>query len=146
MNKSGKTSERIRARLPTTTLESARDLRGKMTDVEKELWYHLQAGRMHGAKFRRQHPVPPYVVDFYCDAFKLVIEPDGSQHSEEADRVRTKYLEKLGFTVLRFTNHDVLENRMAVLEAIWNVVASPPLTPTLSRRERGFKQVQRHCQ
>ena len=44
--------------------------------------------------------------------------------------MRTKYLEKLGFTVLRFTNHDVLENRMAVLEAIWNVVASPPLTPT----------------
>jgi very-short-patch-repair endonuclease len=97
---------------------------------------------MHGAKFRRQHPVPPYVVDFYCDAFKLVIELDGSQHSEEADRVRTKYLEKRGFTVLRFTNHDVLENRMAVLEAIWNIVASPPLTPTPLPEGEGLKPKQ----
>ena len=85
---------------------------------------------MSGAKFRRQHPIPPYVVDFYCDAFKLVVELDGSQHSEATDRVRTYFLQSQGLEVLRFTNHDVLENKTAVLEAIWNIVARPPLTPT----------------
>ena len=141
MNSPRKTNDRIRARLPTITLESAKGLRGNMTDVEKELWYHLRSGRMNGVKFRRQHPIPPYVVDFYCDAFRLVIELDGSQHSEEADRVRTQYLEERGLRVLRFSNHDVLENRAAVLEAIWGIVAAPPLTPTpLPRGERGFEQ------
>jgi very-short-patch-repair endonuclease len=111
-------------------LEMARGLRGRTTDVENELWYHLRAGRMNGVKFRRQHPIPPYVVDFYCDAFKLVIELDGSQHSEEADRLRTSFLESRGLTVLRFANHEVLQNKTAVLEAIWNITAHPPLTPT----------------
>ena len=92
-------SEHTRARLPTDTLACAKELRRHMTDVEKELWYHLRAGRMNGAKFRRQHPVPPYVVDFYCDAHKLVVELDGWQHSKEADQVRTRYLERQGFTV-----------------------------------------------
>ena len=122
--------EYIRARLPSSTLESAKELRGNMTDVEQELWYHLRAGRMNGVKFRRQHPIPPYVVDFYCDSFKLAIELDGSQHGEEVDRVRNSFLEKRGLKVLRFSNYEVLENRTTVLEAIWNIVASPPLSPT----------------
>jgi very-short-patch-repair endonuclease len=129
MNNPTRKNTRTRARLPTATLESARALRGNMTDVEKELWYHLRAGRMQGAKFRRQHPIPPYVVDFYCDAFKLVIELDGSQHGVEVDRVRMRFLEKQGLRVLRFSNFDVLENRAAVLEAIWDIVAAPPLSP-----------------
>jgi len=123
-------SNRYRPPMPTVTLERARELRGTSTDVEDELWYHLLAGRMDGAKVRRQHPVPPYVVDFYCSQAKLVIELDGSQHSEEGDRVRTQFLESRGLTVIRFTNHDVLQNKTAVLEAIWNAVAHPPLTPT----------------
>jgi very-short-patch-repair endonuclease len=123
--------ERTHSRTPADDDSgSARDLRGKMTDVEKELWYHLRAGRMHGAKFRRQHPIPPYVVDFYCDAFKLVVELDGSQHGEEVDRVRSRFLGKQGLMVLRFSNDEVLENRTAVLEAIWNIIASPPFIPT----------------
>lgn len=123
-------SDRSRAQLPTMTLQLARQLRGEATDVENELWYHLRAGRMNGVKFRRQHPIPPYVVDFYCEAYKLVIELDGSQHSEVGDRTRTLFLEKRGLNVLRFTNHEVLQHKQAVLDAIWNVVARSPLTPT----------------
>ena len=123
-------SERLRAQLPTATLETARRLRSAATDVESELWYHLRGGQLKQAKFRRQHPLPPYVVDFYCHASKLVIELDGSQHSEETDRQRTQFLEQHGLTVLRFTNHEMLLQKEAVLEAIWRVLDRPPLTPT----------------
>jgi very-short-patch-repair endonuclease len=123
-------TDRIRAQLPTVTLEAARQLRSLATDVENKLWYHLRGGRLNGVKFRRQHPIPPYVVDFYCHANKLVIELDGMQHSEEADRQRTQFLERRGLTVLRFTNHEVLLQQEAVLEAIWKLLERPPLTPT----------------
>ncbi len=68
----------------------------------QRLWQYLRAGRLSGLKFRRQHPIPPYVADFFCDALKLVIEIDGSQHATEADAARTQTLESHGFTVLRF--------------------------------------------
>ena len=74
---------RLRAALPTLGLDQARSLRQNATDVENELWYHLRARRMQGVKFRHQHPIPPYTVDFYCDAAKLVVELDGAQHSAE---------------------------------------------------------------
>jgi len=121
---------RTRAHLPTATLEAARTLRSSATEVENELWYHLRGVRFGGYKFRRQHPIPPYVVDFYCHASKLVIELDGMQHTEEGDRVRTRFLEQRGLTVLRFTNHEVLLQKEAVLEAIWSFLERPPLTPT----------------
>jgi very-short-patch-repair endonuclease len=123
-------SDRTRAQLPTDTLDRAKSLRSAATDVENDLWYHLRNGRMKGAKFMRQHPLPPYVVDFYCHSSKLVIELDGTQHSEEADRQRTRFLEQRGLTVMRFTNHEMLLQKEAVLEAIWNVLGQSPLTPT----------------
>jgi very-short-patch-repair endonuclease len=67
-----------------------------MTDAERRLWYHLRARRLSGLKFRRQHPIPPNVADFYCEAAKLVVEVDGSQHDAGPDSARTKKLERMG--------------------------------------------------
>ena len=76
-------------RLPTQTLDHAKRLRKGMTDAERRLWQYLRAGRLEGMKFRRQHPLPPYIVDFCCVEAGLVVELDGSQHSPAADAART---------------------------------------------------------
>ncbi len=123
-------AKHYRPPLATVALERARELRSKLTDAERELWLHLRAGKLNGRKFRRQHPIPPYTVDFFCASAKLVIELDGSQHNEKMDAARTRALEKLGFKILRFWDNEVLTQTEAVLEAIWNVAAQSPLTPT----------------
>ncbi|MBA2237496.1 MAG: endonuclease domain-containing protein [Lysobacter sp.] len=122
--------ERRRASLPTNTLDDARALRRKATDAERKLWRHLRAGQLDGLGFRRQHPIPPYIVDFFCDAAKLVVELDGSQHTEDADRARTRFLESRGLTVLRFWDNEALTQTEAVVEAIWNCARPRPFTPT----------------
>jgi very-short-patch-repair endonuclease len=109
---------RIKPPLPTRARKQARDLRQTSTEVERELWYRLRGARLSGHKFRRQHPIPPYVVDFYCDAARLIIELDGSQHGLEVDHARTSYLEAQGLKILRFWNNDVLQQMNAVLEVI----------------------------
>ncbi len=81
-------------------------------------------------KFRRQHPVPPYIVDFYCEAMQLVVELDGSQHNVEFDRERTRFLEMRGLRILRYWDNEVLERMGAVLEAIVNATENRTLTPT----------------
>jgi very-short-patch-repair endonuclease len=101
-------------------LATAKTLRSASTDAENKLWYYLRAGRLGGFKFRRQHPLPPYVADFYCEELRLVIELDGSQHSEENDLTRTNALERLGLLVLRFWDNQVLQEVEAVLEVILN--------------------------
>ncbi len=116
--------------LPTRTLATARTLRATGTDAEHKLWYYLRARRLDGFKFRRQHPVPPYIIDSYCDELRLVIELDGSQHSEEIDRTRTQALERQGLLVLRFWDNQVLQDTDAVLEAILTVARDRTLSPT----------------
>ena len=74
--------------------------------------------------------MPPYVIDFYCEALKVVIELDGSQHHPEIDGPRARYLESHGLTVLRFWDNDVLIRTDAVVEAIFNVASDRTLTPT----------------
>lgn len=98
----------------------ARDLRQRMTEPEVILWSQLRRRRLGGHKFRRQHPIGPYVVDFACLNAKLIVELDGGHHSEQrhADRQRDANLEELGFTVLRFWNDDVRSNLAVVLEKI----------------------------
>jgi very-short-patch-repair endonuclease len=90
------------------------------------MWAMLRDRRFCGFKFRRQHPVKPYILDFYCEEAKLVIELDGGQHNTDSARRydvnRTEFLNSTGITVVRFWNHDVLENTDAVLEAIHNAV------------------------
>jgi very-short-patch-repair endonuclease len=86
-----------------------------------------------GVKFRRQHPIGPYIVDFACLECRLIIEVDGGQHQERAwvDRRRDEMLSSRGFLVLRFWNNDVLARTIDVLEEIWaNVQARRPSPPT----------------
>ena len=107
--------------LPAWHKQRARELRGTATDAESCLWYYLRAGRLAGIKFRRQHPMAPYILDFYSEAAKLVVELDGSQHGEEADAWRTLSLEAQGVMVLRFWNDQVLKETAPVLEEIYRV-------------------------
>src|SRR5947207_546713 len=98
------------SRTPQKT-ERARSLRQTMTNAEWKLWYVLRGAAM-GVSFRRQHPIGPYFVDFYCAPLKLAIELDGGQHHAQAakDEVRTRYLNAMGVEVLRFWNIEVTEN------------------------------------
>ena len=91
------------------------------------LWAILRDRRLDGWKFRRQHPMPPYVIDFYCDEARLVIELDGSQHTEavERDERRTRFLQAGGLRVLRFWNNAVVTQTEAVLESIWYALHEP---------------------
>ncbi|MBB5209186.1 endonuclease domain-containing protein [Chiayiivirga flava] len=101
-----------------------------MPDAERELWFHLRGGRLLGLKFRRQYPMPPYVVDFICIEARLIVELDGSQHSQDVDRRREDMLKAQGFRVVRFWNNEVLSNTEAVLEAIISAAGCRTLTPT----------------
>ncbi len=107
----------------------ARDLRKNSTDAEKHLWYHLRANRM-GYKFKRQVPIGSFIVDFVCIEKRLIIELDGGQHQENQayDARRSTELNQRGFQVLRFWNHDVLQQSKAVTEMIFKA-----LSPALSR-------------
>jgi very-short-patch-repair endonuclease len=120
----------VKPPLPTKTRGHARDLRHASADAERKLWQHLRAGRLDGYKFRRQHPVPPYVTDFCCVELKLIVELDGGQHAVEVDASRTGQLEAQGWSVLRFRDNDVLLNIESVVEAIWKIVGCRTLTPT----------------
>ncbi len=105
---------------------NARRLRHEQTDEEKELWRALRAGRFAGFKFRRQHPLGDYFLDFYCSAAKLSVELDGFQHGlpdqRRHDEERGKFLASKGIEELRFWNHQWRANREAVLLEIWNAL------------------------
>jgi very-short-patch-repair endonuclease len=106
----------------------SRRLRSAPTDAEALLWRHLRARQISGYKFRRQHAVGPYVLDFFCHEAGLAIEVDGSQHMEngERDEARTRYLGTLGIRVVRYTNIEVLTETDSVLEAIFSQLRSAP--------------------
>ncbi len=95
----------------------AKILRQQMSDAEQCLWEHLRAKRLQGYKFRRQQPIGNYIVDFVCTHPPLIIEADGGQHNEQVtyDTKRSADLHALGFTVLRYWNHDILQQTEAVL-------------------------------
>jgi very-short-patch-repair endonuclease len=99
-----------------------RRLRRKLTPAEAALWNLLGKSRLLGRKFRRQHSIGPYVVDFYCAQERLVIELDGAAHDSELrvnhDRDRTKFLEELGLRVVRIENREVFDNPDGVLAYI----------------------------
>ncbi|HMC28941.1 MAG TPA: DUF559 domain-containing protein [Verrucomicrobiae bacterium] len=105
---------------------NARRLRRKQTSEEKQLWRALRAGRFVGFKFRRQHPLATYFLDFYCPAAKLSIELDGFVHGfpneRQRDEIRAKFLEKQGIEELRVWNHQWRSNREGVLLEIWRVL------------------------
>ena len=106
----------------------ARELRRASTEAEKRLWYHLRNRRVGGFKFRRQMVIDRYIVDFVCLEAKLIIEADGGQHdvNRRADDARTGHLERHGYRVLRFWNHQILGETEAVLSSILDALSKSP--------------------
>ena len=111
--------------------DRARNLRAAQTDAEKALWFRIRNRRLQGWKFRRQHEIDQYIVDFLCPDAALIVELDGGQHGEQVayDEARTRKLQNMGYRVLRFWNNDVLKNLDSVLEVIVEALASPAPHP-----------------
>lgn len=126
-------------RLPP--LEFRRLLRRSATDAENALWSRLRRGRM-GEKFRRQHTLGPYTLDFYCPAARVAVELDGGQHWEDGqharDLARDRWLAAQRIRVLRFTDRESLLETEWVAEVVWSAVnedtplPAPHLHPTPS--------------
>jgi very-short-patch-repair endonuclease len=111
--------------IPESTLAKARTLRRDPTPAERALWHLLRNRQVGGFKFRRQHPVPPYVLDFACLEVRVAVECDGERHAgSPRDAQRKVYLEAQGWRVLRFWNHEVLENPEGVAETILAILSS----------------------
>jgi very-short-patch-repair endonuclease len=91
-----------------------KELRNNLTSAEAALWIILKSSQLKGRKFRRQHSIENYIVDFFCPSEKLIIELDGQVHfnsvAELADKERDKRLEELGYTVLRFENKTIFQS------------------------------------
>ena len=109
-------------RVQPAILARARELRQEMTPQERRLWQRLRRNQLHDLKFRRQHPVGRFVLDFYCHQHNLAVEIDGPSHAEPDqqayDQARTDWLAERGIHVIRFTNRDVEANIEAVLTQI----------------------------
>ena len=108
-------------------IEDRRSSRRDETDAERRLWSLLRSRPLDGFKFRRRRAIGPFIVDFCCFDKKLVLELDGVQHSQQElyDRRRTQYMNRHGFTVLRFWDNEVLQNTESVMSAIQNQIQKP---------------------
>jgi very-short-patch-repair endonuclease len=115
--------------VPPLLLEASRRLRKTMTDPEVLLWECLRRRQLGGFRFRRQHPLGGYVLDFLCTEVQLAIELDGARHftmeGRESDRVRSDVLAQHGIRVLRFENRQVLDDIGTVVEQIWQALQAP---------------------
>lgn len=115
--------------------DNRKKLRNSLTPAEAKLWTLLKDRQLENRKFRRQHSVGPYVLDFYCPAEKLCIELDGAVHFTESgyeyDTARTEYLKALNINVMRFENKNVFDNIEGVLEEIRKNIVSEQTTPSL---------------
>ncbi|WP_421785650.1 endonuclease domain-containing protein [Hyphobacterium sp.] len=109
----------------------AKRLRQRMTNAETMLWSRLRRGCLQGFKFRRQHPVGPYIADFACIELRMIVEIDGATHATPRelayDARRTRFLESMGWFVYRATNPDIYENLDGVLDGIAALLPPPPL-------------------
>ena len=115
-------------------LSQTQRLRAEMTPAEQLLWTKLRSKQCHSFKFRRQHAIGPFIVDFFCPEQLLVVEIDGDVHAEKKkttkDRQRERYLRSLGLQVIRYTNHEVLNNLDGVLEHLLSVLSLNSTSPT----------------
>jgi very-short-patch-repair endonuclease len=107
---------------PSYIFQNAERLRKEQTMAEEVLWSHLKNRRLNGKKFRRQHPLDKYVLDFYCHQHKLAVELDGAIHNDKLvkrfDHERTLFLNTCGIKVIRFYNSEVLKNIELVLQKV----------------------------
>ncbi len=119
--------DNMRGGLPMRS--KARTLRRNMTDAEQMLWRELRRTGL-GWRFRRQFPIPPYIVDFACIEARLIVEADGGQHSRPGDHDhRDAALLRKGWRILRFWNNDILQNRAGVLQTIADALGQPEANP-----------------
>ena len=131
---------------PTPNAQSnARVLRREMTDSERRLWSRLRMEQL-GVKFRRQHPLGNYIADFACLAPKLVVELDGSQHSDqvEYDAARDSFFSSQGFVVLRFASNEPFLNLEGLLTVIAARLAASGLPPSQPSPGGGRSKYQEH--
>ena len=116
--------------------ERRRELRRNQTDAEKMLWRQVRGKQLQGKKFFRQYGVGPSIIDFYCPVLKLAVELDGGQHNDEekkkGDNIRSEYLQQQGINVIRFWNHEVLQQLEAVLTKIAEQIEGKSNSPTPS--------------
>jgi very-short-patch-repair endonuclease len=127
----GSLNDRLRVNPKSTA--NARKLRADMTLAEQRLWQAIRGKQINGERFRRQHPIGPYIADFACLDKLLVIELDGGQHQDRVayDEQRTAFLQAHGWIVLRFWNNDVMNNLDGVLARVVEVLTSaPPSQPS----------------
>ncbi len=129
MNRNTKISRQTWERL----IECAREMCKEPTHAESLLWNELRKERLAGFKFRRQHIIQTFIVDFYCPAAKLVIEIDGAIHETQLgyDQVRETDLRTMGYQILRFTNEKLINNMASVIGEIRQTLSPPnPTTAT----------------
>ena len=96
-------------------------MRHEPSPTEALMWKLLRNRKLAGFRFRRQHPIPPYIADYYCAVSKLIVELDGDTHigSEEYDRVREEFFRSEGYRVLRFWNPEAFDDEASVIECIY---------------------------
>lgn len=128
-----KTTPRIRGTTPTAST-AAKEPRRNQPPAERVLWDALRGRKLNGLRFRQQHAVGPFVLDFYCPSCKLAIEVDGGIHDEqvEQDEHRDRHLAAYGYRVLRFRNEEVLRDLPSVVDRI-AVAANPESTTEFGR-------------
>ena len=118
---------------PKKTVARARDLRRTMTLPEVLLWQHIRGRRLDGIRFRRQHPIGPHILDFFCEDARLAVEVDGESHSQaeavEHDNRRTEWLNARGISVVRIPARYVLSELAAVVDHIQRQVRDQPPPP-----------------
>ena len=109
-----------------TTHEHAKELRYTQTEAEQRVWALLRNRQLNGKKFRRQHPIADYVLDFYCHECKLAIELDGEHHKQEKvkeyDAARTKFLNQSAIKILRFWNDEIAIDVDSVIQRITDML------------------------
>ncbi len=127
-------------------LNLKRMLRSQMTPAENRLWLQLRVGQFQNLKFRRQHGIGQYIVDFFCAEKRLAIEVDGDIHAFEEqikrDKKREDYLKNIGIQIIRYNNHDILTNIEEVMDDLFRRINLYSTSPNPSLQRRGIKM---HC-
>ena len=125
--------------------ERARNLRKNMSDGERKLWQAMRARQVDGVRFRRQHPIGPYIVDFVCLEKRLVVEVDGGHHTEDDqiayDARRDLWLNAEGYRVMRIPNIYVFQNLATVVDSIWGALQELPDVRRSRRPHQGRHRI-----